>query len=211
MKKGSYTDITGNRYGRLTVIEYAYTENRRPYFKCRCDCGNEKLIQAASLKSGHTKSCGCYVKEFLKTGSITHGDTRKRLYNVWISMKERCCNKTNAAYANYGGRGITICDEWLYDYAVFKDWALNNGYDEKLTLDRIDVNGNYEPSNCRWATKREQAINRRNTLYINYKGETKPLSVWCEDLSLSYEAVRRRIRDKHWSADRAFETPFRAW
>lgn len=152
-------DITGQRFGRLIVIERDRTK-KATYWNCLCECGNKISVMGKYLRNGKTTSCGCYHKEMLSQRSKTHGLTGKRLYRIWANMKNRCLNKNVNCFPYYGGRGIAICDEWL-QFDNFMKWSLSNGYDEKLTLDRINNNGNYEPLNCRWVTMKEQCQNRR--------------------------------------------------
>lgn len=156
-------DLKEKRFGKLTVIER--TENipkHHARWLCRCDCGNKHIVESSSLISGNVTSCGCYLSEAHKT----HGKAGSRLYLIWNGIKQRCFNKNTKEYHYYGGRGITMCDEWKNNFESFEKWALSNGYDEhakrgECTLDRINNDGNYEPLNCRWVTMKEQCKNRR--------------------------------------------------
>lgn len=155
----------------------------------QCECGN--------LTSWRTRSCGCSHKK--------HDKTNTRLYRIWIRMKLRCYNEKHLYYKYYGERNIKVCDEWLDDFQAFYDWAINNGYNDNLTIDRIDVNGNYEPSNCRWATVKQQNRNKRNNVNYTINGEIHCLKEWCEILGLKYDNVWARINKHHWSIERALE------
>ena len=154
-------DLTGQRFGRLVVLQRAKTINKRTKWLCKCECGNEVVVEAYNLRVGHTQSCGCLQRAATSVANKTHGQGHTRLYRIWNNMKNRCYRKSYHAYNHYGGRGITICNEWLHDFQAFYDWAMANGYRDDLSIDRIDSNGNYCPKNCRWATMTEQNKNKR--------------------------------------------------
>lgn len=169
-------DLTGREFGRLIVVKLSRKQKvkngSRLYWLCKCQCGNEKEIRGDHIKSLKTQSCGCLEREnrerlaFVKS----HGQTKTRLYYVWNTMRTRCRNPNAKNHHRYGGRGIKVCDEWNESFEPFYEWAVENGYKQGLTIERIDNDGNYEPSNCKWATYKEQAQNKRNTI----KQKTKP-------------------------------------
>jgi hypothetical protein len=159
----------GLKFGKLTVTEHVELSPITGHMlKCVCECGNIKTVQYSSLKSGRTTSCGCLQKKRASESNVKHGKSDSRLYGVWKAIRARCENPKRLKYEHYGGRGIAVCFEW-HDFDVFCEWALEHGYKEGLTIDRIDTNGNYEPSNCRWVTQTEQLRNQ-NTRYDNTSG-----------------------------------------
>lgn len=202
-------DETGNIYGRLAVIKEVGRKRGAVLFLCECECGNKKEITGGDLRSGKVKSCGCYKKEYLSKEYTTHGLKKHRIYNIYHGMVDRCTNSENANFYRYGGRGIKVCDEWLNEESgllAFYEWSLSNGYDEKLTIDRIDNDGNYEPSNCRWITFKKQQNNKSTNHYVEINGETKTLKEWSEIYQISYATIFQRLK-RGWSDVEAVTTP----
>ena len=198
---GKFEDLTGKTFNRLTVIKRAEVEKKEVYYLCKCTCGNEKIIRGKDLKYNKIKSCGCLNKEKTIERNTKHSLRHTRIYRIWLLMKNRCLNSKYYLFKNYGGRGITICNEWKNDFVKFYDWSMNNGYNDTLTIDRIDVNGNYEPSNCRWATKLQQQRNTTRLRKITYKNETHCISEWAEILGLEYNTLYHRFRRNNYSED----------
>lgn len=196
LKKEQELDIIGQKFNKLTVLErVGKTDGGRYLFNCLCDCGISKIYEGRYVKSGKVKSCGNHIVDAVREANTTHGDTGTRLYQIYRSMLKRCYNPNNDAYLHYGGRGIKVSSKWLDEngYANFKEWSLANGYNENLTIDRINNDGNYSPNNCRWATYRQQSLNRQDTIYIRKDGEIKTLKEWCDELNISYDAAWKRI------------------
>lgn len=212
----------GDKFGRLTVIEQA-----EPYISpkghkaerwlCRCDCKKEKIVMRGHLCSGATISCGCYHSDELTKRNTKHGYTYEKLYAIYRGIKCRCFNPHHGDYLLYGARGITMCEKWKNDYCAFRDWAYTNGYKEEIlpngrskwTIDRIDVNGNYEPLNCRWLTIEEQQNNRRSSYQIEYKGKTQTIAEWAKELGMPYITLHDRVLRHNCDLGKALEKPYK--
>jgi len=182
----------GKRFDRLVVIKKTeeYCPTQGYYWECKCDCGNICFAPRNRLENGQKKSCGCMQKD--GHTALRHGMSKTRIWRAWQNMFVRCKYECSIGYSIYGGRGITVCEEWQ-EFEPFYDWALSNGYEEHLTIDRIDVNGNYEPSNCRWATRIEQQRNKRNNFMITHNDETKCLAEWADILGFNYKTIWQRM------------------
>lgn len=205
-------DITGQKFGRLKVLNYEGRNAQRiQFWKCKCNCGNETIVRSSNLKSGTTKSCGCLKSDIATKRNIenaTHGKSKERIYNVWAGMKSRCNYEKDDSYAHYGGRGIKVCEEWDNSFQNFNQWAMRNGYEDHLSIDRIDNDGDYEPINCRWATDLEQHNNRSDNRHITYKGETLTIADMARKHKMKYNILFRRIK-RGWSVERAIEQPIK--
>lgn len=184
---GKKLDLTGQRFGHLVAIR-ATEERRREkvFWECQCDCGNMHNVSACDLTSGHTRSCGC------QHHPLKHGESKSRLYSIHQGMKRRCYNKNHSSYKDYGGRGITICEEWL-NYETFRDWALHNGYNDKLTIERKDNDKGYSPENCTWIARSDQNRNQRSTRHIYIDGEKVTLPMIAEAIGLSETNISVRF------------------
>ena len=205
--------LIGNRYGRWTVVDSAEArvvgrgEHRR-YWLCKCECGTQREVSEPSLLSGKSLSCGCYHRDRMKSVgkvNLKHGMSDTRLYRIYKHMKNRCYNQSDIRYDRYGGRGIKICDEWS-EFEPFMIWALKNGYDDSLTIDRIDVDGDYSPSNCRWASVKEQNNNRSSSHYYTIDGVTHNISEWANIYNVPYKRVWKRLK-YGWDIQRALTEP----
>jgi len=209
----SVRDLKGQRFGRLVVLyDTGERKHRNVVWHCRCDCGTEVDVIGRNLTSGRTKSCGCYHRERVAEVHTVHGMSRKRkrhpIYGTWHAMLQRCENPNDHSYKDYGGRGITVCDEW-HDSVIFINWALASGWREGLTLDRIDNDGNYESSNCRWITRKENSRNKRNNHLITFNGKTQTMAQWAEEVNIPYHTLKYRIGRYHWPIERALTEPVR--
>lgn len=198
--KNNYKDPNwiGQKFGRLTVVEYRVCEVgtskvKRVEWLCRCDCGREKWIKAQSIVLGATTSCGCFRSELTSERSTTHGGRYTRLNRIWGDMKQRCTNPKNPKYPSYGGRGITVCDEWANDFTAFRDWALASGYADDLSIDRIDNDKGYCPDNCRWTTDSVQVMNRRVSKRYEFEGEMLSLPEVADRIGVKAQTLRGRM------------------
>lgn len=194
----------GQKYGRLTVTGFVH-KGKKWYWECTCECGNSIITQAYLARNGHTSSCGCLQRERASEASLVHGQTNSRLYRIYNGMKNRCYNQKQQSYENYGGRGITICEEWLKSFTAFEGWSLSHGYADDLSIDRIDNNGDYSPKNCRWVTRTEQNENTRRNHLVTIGDRTQPLSAWVRERGLNYHTVSFRIHQKHMTPEQALE------
>ena len=197
MRKRMHENLAGMKFGKLKVIEFSYMGPKgHSYWLCQCECGNYKIVRGSHLKSGNVKTCGCVAPR------KTHGMSGTRLYNIWENMFQRCYNKTDHAYERYGGRGISVCSEWK-DFESFFKWSIDHGYSKSLSIDRKDNDGNYSPSNCRWATPKQQANNTRKNRLITFEGRTQTMIQWAREKGINQSTLSMRINKYGWSAERA--------
>lgn len=188
----NFIDITGQKFNRLKVVKRVEnSSSRKARWLCQCECGNFTEVSGDNLRNGNVKSCGCLIADKNKQRA-THRKSNIRLYNIWRNMKARCNCKTHHRYKDYGARGINIYNEWK-NFENFYEWAIQNGYQENLTIDRIDNNGNYEPNNCIWIPLSKQAYNKRDSLLFDINGEQKCLAEICKEYNVKYTTIYRRI------------------
>lgn len=208
----SFVDLTGMKFGRLTVLEraenYITPSNgkKRSQWLCECECGNKCVVQSGHLKSGHTQSCGCYNRDIVKEKGRTHGESKTSLYFVWKSMRQRCKNPNNSRYWDYGGRGIDVCAEWD-DFLNFKEWAYENGYAEGLTIDRIDNDKGYSPENCRVTDYIVQGNNKRNVRQVEYNGKKQTIREIADRVGIDRDLLSQRVFIHGWDIDKAIREP----
>ncbi len=200
------TSLIGKVFTNLKVEGFSSvvrkSPNAKPLYICRCLCGKTREVSEYDLLSGHIKSCGCLHKKY-------NFSNKERLYQIWKNMRRRCSDSTNKRWNSYGGKGIKVCEEWN-DYRVFREWSLSHGYSDVLSIDRIDINGNYCPENCRWADAKTQANNTSRNVYFVYKGERLTKSQLAEKLGLSYCALQHRL-DRGWDWDRIINQKQRSY
>lgn len=204
-----FIDLTGQRFGKLVVICRDKNGHRKEtQWKCLCDCGNYTVKRANGLIHGISTNCGCETRKKLaestRKNKTKHGETHTRLYRIYTQMKRRCDSPYLEVYQYYGGKGVTVCQEWLDSYEAFRDWALANGYSDDLTIDRIDVNGNYCPENCRWVDMKTQCRNRTSNIQITVHGETHCIVEWSEITGIKASTIYMRLR-RGWNTERLFE------
>lgn len=209
---GQFIDLTGQRFGRLTVIKRVGSDkNHYALWECQCDCGNTTVTSSNHLLHNNTKSCGCFKRELSSNRFKKHGEYKTRLYRIWRNIMSRCIwhiKEDHRICRDYQHRGITVCNEWQ-EYENFAKWARSNGYSDDLSIDRIDVNGNYEPNNCRWADIKTQANNKRSCIYIKINNEVKTLTEWCEQFGVNKNTAHARIFRLGWDPQKAVSTPAR--
>lgn len=201
---GKIMDLTGKRFGRLKVIQLSHRSTAK-FYRCICDCGQEIIVPTSNLNRGATKSCGCLRKELQGTQTLRHGQTKSKEHRSWANIKTRCTNVNYHQYHAYGARGIKMCERWMSSFENFLS-DLGPAPTHKHSVGRIDNNGNYEPSNCRWETFIQQANNKTTNLYLTYRGETKTLMQWTRILNLPYPRTVTRL-ERGWSTKEAFERP----
>ena len=182
-------DIQGRRFGRLVVLTLDHVaDNGDACWLCECDCGRLTIVRRYNLLKGSVQSCGCYAKE----KATTHGRTNTRLHNIWTTMLQRCANPNHKSYLNYGGRGVFVCDEW-HNFEEFYNWSISNGYEDDLTIDRIDTDDGYYPENCRWVDQYVQQNNRRNNRLVTYNNVIHTVAEWATLLNVDYKALWKRV------------------
>ena len=206
-KMGNLIDLTGQRFGRWVVLEKAPRRPKVPgsFWLCKCDCGTIKEVHSRRLRDGSSTSCGCWRREWASEANSIHHMVNTRLYRIWFHMRQRCANVNAINYKSYGGRGITVCDEWQ-SFLPFYEWAIKSGYDDSLTIDRIDNDKGYSPSNCRWVDAITQANNKRNNHYITVGDKTESISSWARITGIERSTITKRI-ESGWSEVEAVTIP----
>ena len=205
---GKQLDLTGMKFGRLTCEKVVgRSKFRQKLWLCRCNCGNETIVLSDNLRRNNTQSCGCLQKERAKESHTIHSERKTKLYSIWSEMKKRCFNKNSKAYKNYGGKGIKVCEEWL-NYPKFCKWAKANGYLEGLSIERMNIEKDYEPGNCKWIELSEQAKNTSRNVFITFNNKTMILADWARELNIGQATLRFRL-NKGWSIEKTLTTPAR--
>lgn len=202
-----FKDLTGKQFGFLTAVEYVQAK-KPPKWLCRCICGKEIVVITDNLTRGHTKSCGCKKGKMITNSKMRHGQADSKAYNAWRHIKGRCLNPKDKRYEYYGGRGIKVCDRWLETFENFY-FDMGDPPTPQHSIDRINVDGDYEPSNCRWATVKEQMNNTRQTPKYTYQNESHTLKEWAEIKNITYSTLQQRIKKMGWTIEKSIETPKR--
>jgi len=204
----------GKRFDKVEVIGAPFyvriltgAKKRFQHVVCRCDCGHVFTASVQNLKRQHYKSCGCEKRNNIGNAVRKHGLTGTKLYSIWAGIKRRCFNEHENSYKDYGARGISVCEEWRDNPAAFVLWAMTNGYQDGLEIDRINNDGNYDPINCRFVSKKQNTRNRRTTRHLTAMGRTQSMSAWCEELGVKSHFIATRLR-RGWSEEEAIVTPF---
>lgn len=205
---GKLKDMTNYKFNGCTVLKRVENKGEHVCWLCVCKCGNEFVVRGTDIRTRNTKSCGCLNKKLAGDRARKHGNRNSRLYNIWNNMKMRCSNINSINYKNYGERGIKVCDEWFDSFENFYKWAMNSGYDNTLTLDRIDNDDDYKPNNCRWADYTQQERNRRNNHILEYNNEKHSIAEWSDITGIPYSSLWSRIK-KGWSVEKALTQPLR--
>lgn len=197
-------NLAGQRFGRLIARERIEIINGKKdsKWRCECDCGNTAYVKLGDLKMGKTQSCGCYKHQGAKQKIKKHGYNRTRLYRIWCGMKTRCSNPMTDDYKNYGGRGIFVCPEWEHDFVAFKRWAIINGYQDDLTIERLDVNKGYSPENCTWIPNSQQSLNTRQIIPLTFNGKTQTASEWAREANIRLTTLLCRLK-RGWTVEQA--------
>lgn len=206
----NFKDLTGKTFGNWTVLSKSNTcKNKKIRWNCICVCGNKEEVEGHNLTNGASTQCRNCANSSVSEKNKIHGKSKSRIYKIYCGMKNRCMNPNNYSYEHYGARNIKVCDEWLGEngFNNFYNWAIENGYSDNLTIDRKDVNGDYNSENCRWATRKEQQFNKRNSRIFEYKGVKKNASEWAEEFGISYDTLISRVVKLGWSVEKAIETP----
>lgn len=186
--------MIGLKFGKWTVVGEIFKKKYNPFVECKCDCGTIRAVNVYDLKSGRSTNCGCQRRKTCRDLQYKHGLSNSRLDRILSGMITRCTNPKSIHYKNYGGRGIKVCEEWMNNRKAFFEWALNNGYDDNLTIDRKDNDKGYSPDNCRWVTKEFQNINKRRTIFVEINGERKCLKDWCKEINIPYSTITKKVR-----------------
>lgn len=206
-------------FGRLSVIGYAgNNKHRSAMWLCQCRCGNVVKVKGAQLRRGRTKSCGCLQRDtasklakeynssqnYKSPSHLIHGGAKTRIYGIWNKMKQRCGNPNYEHFERYGGRGITVCAEWMNDFEAFRDWSMANGYSDSKSIDRIDNDKGYSQDNCRWVSTQQQVRNRSVTVSLDHNGQVKTLKEWADEYGINYKLAHERYR-KGWEFEKIFQ------